>query len=236
MKVLGRNPTVELMRSQLYSADKVLVQEDINEDEKISEILSSAQNQDIRIQQVSRKELDKIAGGEPHQGVVAFTDIEPKNFSEKSLDANYGSFIYIREAQYEHNVGAIIRTAEAAGLAGVVLPPKQEITPVIVRISMGAIFHIPIYSGSLFPVIKICSKNGLDVTAIERNENATIYTGNLSNENLLIIGGEDRSISQEIANKCDQVLSIPQFGKVNSLNMSVAAGITIFELVRQQRR
>ncbi len=234
MNVLGRNPTTELLRSDLYHATKVMLQEGINEDGKIAEIIELANVKGVQLEYVPRKVLEGKSGGEPHQGVVAITYIEPKNFSEKSIDAHYGSYIYIREAQYEHNVGAIIRTAEAAGLAGVIIPPKQDLTPVVVRISMGAIFHIPIFSGSLFPTIKICKKNGLDISAIERNENATIYNSNLSNNNLLIIGGEDRSISDEIANKCDQVVSIPQKGKVNSLNMSVAAGIAIFEMVRQQ--
>jgi 23S rRNA (guanosine2251-2'-O)-methyltransferase len=99
---------------------------------------------------------------------------------------------------------------------------------------MGAFFHIPVYQGSLFPTIKLFHQFGMQVVGIERNENGTIYDSKLMNDCLLIIGGEDKPLSDEVQVKCDQVVGIPQFGKVNSLNMSVAAGIVIFEHVRQK--
>jgi 23S rRNA (guanosine2251-2'-O)-methyltransferase len=119
---------------------------------------------------------------------------------------------------------------------GVIIPPKMSITPVVVRISMGAIFHIPFYSYSLFPAIKEFKNEGFLIAGIEINGEKTIYDTNLSDNVLLIVGGEDKSISPEVAQKCDVVMNIPQYGHVNSLNMSVAAGLAIFEYARQNHK
>lgn len=232
MKIYGRNPVIELLRSKIYSPEKILLQQDIHQDKKIAELIELANSRNAPIEYVQRKQLDGIAGTEPHQGVAAITSISSRNLGPKQ-QLDFGSYIYIREAQYEHNVGAIIRTAEVAGFSGVIIPPSHEVTPTIVRISMGAIFHIAVYSSSLFPTIKLFKQQGFPVIAIERNENRTIYDQDLSNNSLFIIGGEDKSISPEVAAKCDAVVGIPQHGKVNSLNMSVAAGIVMFEHKRQ---
>jgi len=232
MYVPGRNPLVEAVRSKTR-INRIYIQEAINQDSKLEEILNYAREKKIDVVEVGRKKLETLSMGEPHQGIVGDLEIKPSNLTDKGIAANPGLYVYIREAQYEHNLGAIIRTAEAAGAKGVIIPPKMEVTPVVVRISMGAIFHIPVYSYSLFPAIKLFKKEGFLIAGIEINGEQSIYEANLAGAVLLIVGGEDKSISQEVANKCDTVMNIPQFGHVNSLNMSVAAGLAIFEYVRQ---
>lgn len=208
---------------------------EINLDPKIAEILSLAEKNNVRVSRVSRKQLDNISQGEVHQGVVGKVELVAKGLQADDLLERPGMFVYIREAQYEHNVGAIIRTAEAAGISGVVIAPKQKLTSTIARISMGAIFHLPVYSASLFPAIKMFKQQAMLVSALEINGNKHITEANLADPGMLIVGGEDRSISQEIAVQCDQLLKIPMFGQVNSLNMSVAAAVTIYEHVRQRQ-
>jgi 23S rRNA (guanosine2251-2'-O)-methyltransferase len=233
MHIPGRNPTIEALRSA-HKVQTIYMEQDMNQDAKITEILNLAKSKNTLIKEVSRKELDKLAEGENHQGVVAEArNVEALKFSEQVLIDKPGFYIYIREALYEHNVGAIIRTAEAAGIAGVILAPKQELTATIGRMSMGAVFHIPIYSGSLFPTIKMFREAGMTISGIETNGGVNLFESHLDGDGLLIVGGEDRALSTEVAEKCDQLIYIPQFGKINSLNMSVAAAIAMYEHVRQ---
>jgi 23S rRNA (guanosine2251-2'-O)-methyltransferase len=233
MYVPGRNPTIELLRSA-HSTNTVLLQEGIKVDAKIAEILEQAQAKRIPIKYVSRAHLSKVLGNDEHQGVIA----ETKMFVQPSSEIGWqqgGGYIYIREAQYEQNIGAIIRTAEALGFTGVIIPPEQRITPTVIRISMGAIFHIPVYSASLFPAIKEFKQNGFSVYGIERGNDKPLGKVIIQPDALLIIGGEDHELSEEILNRCDDILTIPQAGQVNSLNMSVAAGIAMYEYIRQSR-
>jgi 23S rRNA (guanosine2251-2'-O)-methyltransferase len=235
MYIPGRNPAIEALRSPIQ-VNKIYLQEGINQDEKISQIIGLAQQKGISIIDSSRKQLSKMSGDDPHQGVILDVELIANKLTKDVVNFNQGLYIYIREAQYEHNVGAIIRTAEVAGAAGVILNPRQELTPTIARISMGGVFHVPLYSSSLFPTMKLMKKQAYLVYALERGGQNTIYDVELSGNILLVVGGEDRSISPEVAAKCDDVLTIPQFGKVNSLNMSVAAAISIYEYVRNERQ
>lgn len=232
MYIPGRNPVVEALRSNV-KIHKIYLEQGIRLDEKIEEIQRVSNKKSITIIHVSGKQLDKMSTREPHQGVIADVDIELTRLNSDTVVNNNGLYIYIREAQYEHNIGAIIRTAEAAGAKGVIIPPKIDLTPVIARISMGAIFHIPIYSASLFPAIKEFKSANYRIWAIEINGATSIYETEIAGEGLLIVGGEDKSISEPIAAQCDNLVYIPQLGKVNSLNMSVAAGIAMYEHLRQ---
>lgn len=233
MLVPGRNPVLEALRSQ-HRVSELFMEYDLRVDPKIAEIMDIAKEKNIKIINQNTSQLAKISADEPHQGVVAKVSLEGEKFDNEVLAAKPGFYIYVREAQYEHNLGAIIRTAEVAGIAGVIVAPNQQLTGVVARISMGAIFHLPIYSASLFPTIKAFKKEDFLVSALEINGTKTLFDANLGRNGLLIVGGEDKSISQEIAVQCDQLIKIPMFGRVNSLNMSVAAALAVYEHVRQR--
>lgn len=234
MLIPGRNPTFEALHSS-FRVKRVLLQEDINEDAKIASIIDAAQKHNVKIEYRERRELERLSKGEPHQGVIAELDMVLPNIDDTDLMEDNGLYIYIRDAQYEHNLGAILRTAEVAGAKGVIIPPKLDITPVTARVSMGAVFHLPVFQGSLFPTIKYFQENDYRVYGIERGNDTPYFQVQTVENCLLIIGGEDYELSKEVLDKCDDVLSIPQFGKVNSLNMSVAAGLVIYEYVRQHK-
>lgn len=233
MLVPGRNPVLEALRSQ-HKISQLFMEYDIHVDPKIAEIMDIAQQRNIQIINQNSSQLAKISGEEPHQGVIAKVSLEAEKFDGKVLDEKPGFYVYVREAQYEHNLGAIIRTAEVAGIAGVIVAPNQDLTGVVARISMGAIFHIPVYSGSLFPTIKLFKQRDLKVSALEINGTKSLFESELGGDGMLIVGGEDKSISNEIAVQCDQLIQIPLYGKVNSLNMSVAAALAVYEHVRQK--
>ncbi len=235
MLVPGRNPVIEALRAPQHAIKEIFLQTEINLDPKIAEILDLAKAGNTRITYVSRAQLEKICNGDVHQGVVAKVELIAQKLEEKTILTNMGMYVYIREAQYEHNIGAIIRTGEAAGIAGIIIAPKQDLTGTIARISMGAIFHLPVYSASLFPTIKLFKDAGQIVSALEINGEVSLFSADMKSPGLLIVGGEDKSVSSQILNQCDQHILIPQFGKVNSLNMSVAAAVAIYEHVRQRQ-
>jgi 23S rRNA (guanosine2251-2'-O)-methyltransferase len=236
MKIEGRNPVIESIRSDKV-IKKIYIQQNINQDEKMREIIKSAQRKFIKLEWVGKAALDKMSQTHSHQGVIADVEYATNNKTlEELIDfKKTNRFIYIREASHIHNIGAIIRTAECAGYDAVILPPKIKITPDIIRASMGASEHIPIIHYSLFQLLKDLKENNFKIYAIERSDEAVDYNKVSYDESfLLLIGGEDKSLTPEIFSKCDNTLMIPMYGKVNSLNMSVAAAIVIFKSIENK--
>lgn len=237
IQIEGRNPVIELLRSKRW-VHKVIVQEGINVDSKINEILKRAENRGVFIMRKPRKYLDKISQTQSHQGVIAQADFDTSKFAdviaENITHGKANTFIYVREALYENNIGAIARSAEAAGFSGIILPPKTKITAPMLRTSMGALTNIKIINESLFSAIKTAQKNLIKVVGIERTEQGDYYDSDLTGPIMFIIGGEDRELSEPVTKKCDFVVNIPMYGKINSLNMSVAAAVVIFEKLRQE--
>lgn len=231
MLVFGRNTVLEGLRST-YTSEKLYLQEAINRDEKITNIINLAESNGVEIEYIPRHTLSKILKTEDHQGCGLKIDFDITQFKGNFLDNITKSFIFISEVTYEHNIGAIIRTAECAGFGGVLVPNNTEITSTAIKASTGAIFHIPVFKASLFPAIKEFKKNAFDIAAIERG-GTNLYNTQLDNSTLFIIGGEDKSVSDTIKKECNKILEIPQFGKINSLNMSVATAVVVYEHIRQ---
>lgn len=230
MIIYGRNTVIEALNSS-HPCEELFLQADIREDSKIATIKSLAEKRKIKVRNINSKELKGITHSEETQGVALNVNFIESNLKELLSKSNKG-FIYISDATYEHNVGAIIRTAECAGFEGVILPSDIRVTPVIAKISTGAVFNIPIVRGSVFNTIKSFKENGYFVFGIERGGSNLFETSTPLNS-LFIIGSEDKGLSEQITNKCDGVLEIPQFGKVNSLNMSVASAVVIYNYLKE---
>jgi len=230
MIIYGRNTVIEALNSS-HPCEELFLQADIHEDQKIHSIRTLAEKNNIPIRNVNLKELKKIANSDETQGVALKVTIHEYQLKDILPNATK-AFIYISDATYEHNVGAIIRTAECAGFEGVIIPSDIRITPTVAKISTGAIFNIPIIRNPVFNTIKTFKDNGYFVFGIERGGNNIFETSTPINS-LFIIGSEDKGLSQPIIEKCDGLLEIPQFGKVNSLNMSVASAIIIYNYLRE---
>ncbi len=238
MQIEGRNPVLECLvaRKQIKN---ILMNQEIVKDEKVLKILDLAADQGVEVKYKSKKFLDKIAETKIHQGVIAIrAEYKQLQFEEliNKLETNQQQpfFIYIREAQNEYNVGSIIRSAEIVGAQAVILPPKTLLSPQMVRASMGASEHLEIINENLFQAIKLCHANNIKVVGIEVTGEQYFYEADLKGPVMFIIGGEDRSLSEEIKNKSDFFVKIPMKGKVNSLNMSIAASIVMFEKLKQE--
>jgi len=238
MQIQGRNPVLEALKAGM-AINRIVMKEGIEIDPKISQIIELAKEMSITIVYKPKRYLQKLSEAPIHQGVIAtLADVPKKDLNdlleEIAAKGEEPFLIFIRDAQNEANIGAIIRSAEAAGAHGVILPPKLKLSPVMIRTSMGATAHIPLLNVNLFQCLKSLRAENIKIVGIEMNGTDYYYQADLKGPLLLIIGGEDRSLSSEVQGKCDQVIKIPMKGKVNSLNMSVAAAIVIFDKLRQE--
>lgn len=235
MQIEGRNPVLESLKSN-SEIKTIFMLDSISIDKKVEEIIEIAKSKKISLIKKPKKYLDKISQTKIHQGVIAIkkntsTNIKLNEFLESKKDP---FLVYIRDSQNEYNIGSIIRSAECAGVDAVILPPKIKMSPQMIRASMGASEHMTIINMNVFEAIKIAKEHLIKVVSIELNGDKYYYEEDLKGPIMLIIGGEDKSISQNIQDKCDKTVKIPLKGKVNSLNMSIALSIVLFEKVGQE--
>ncbi|MCA9386434.1 23S rRNA (guanosine(2251)-2'-O)-methyltransferase RlmB, partial [Candidatus Dojkabacteria bacterium] len=145
----GRNIVIEALKSN-HQVSKVSIQEGSDNNEKIGLIVKLAKSLNVPISYLDRREISKVTSSEEHQGVCCEVKFNESKLKDLITGEDNQSFIYISTATFEHNIGAITRSAEVAGVNGVIIPTNAEITPTVAKTSAGAIFHIPIIRLSVF--------------------------------------------------------------------------------------
>ncbi len=235
MKTEGRNAVLELFKTQ-KTIEKVMLEKGAQG--TLGKIFAEARRSNVRVQFVDRAVLDKESVTGRHQGVIAFTTSYEYAALEDMLRADGSSLIVLCDGVEDvHNLGSILRVAECAGADGVVIPAAKgaSVTEAVIRISAGAAEHIKVAKvASVNRAVEELQKNGYWVYALEAG-GESIYTKSLTGKVGLVVGGEDCGVHRLTREKCDGVLSIPLFGKVNSLNASVALGIAAYEVVRARQ-
>lgn len=233
----GRNAVRELLKTD-KTIDKILMEKGAQG--SLSVLFAEARKKNVRVQFVPRETLNKESGSGRHQGVIAFTsDYEYYDLDDLISSADENAIVVVCDGIEDvHNLGSILRVSECAGAVGVVLP-KIGCAPVnesVVRISSGAAEHIKVARvPNLASAVETLQKNGFWAYALEA-DGEDLYKENLKGKVALVVGGEDSGVRRIVREKCDKVLSIPLNGQVNSLNASVALGITVYEAVRQRRK
>ncbi len=231
MKTEGRNAVSELLKTE-KTVEKILIEK--GGQGFLGKIFAEARKKNIRVQFVDRAALDRESVTKHHQGVIAYTtDFEYSDLydfvgKEESL------IVLCDGVEDVHNLGSIIRVAECAGADGVVIPAAKgaSVTEAVVRISAGAAEHIGVAKvPSVNWAIDALKKSGYWIYALEAG-GESIYREKLTGKVALVVGGEDSGVKRLTREKCDKTLSIPLFGKFNSLNASVALGIAVYEVVR----
>ncbi len=231
MKTEGRNAVLELLKTE-KTIDKILLQKDAQG--VLMKIFAEARRKGVRVQFVAKEALDRESATKRHQGVIAFTT-EFRYADFYDLIGRDESLIVLCDGIEDvHNLGSILRVAECAGADGVVIPNAKgaSVTEAVIRISAGAAEHIPVAKvSSVNLAIEELQKRGYWVYALEAG-GESIYENRLTGKVALVVGGEDSGVKRLTREKCDKTLSLPLFGKVNSLNASVALGIAAYEVVR----
>jgi 23S rRNA (guanosine2251-2'-O)-methyltransferase len=239
MYVSGRNPVMELLKSD-KQVDKLYV---LKGDLKgsINKIMGKAKDMGIVIQQVDKNKLDSMADGNAHQGVVAlvtgFEYSEVKDMVQLAKTRNESPFLLVLDGiEDTHNLGAIIRTAECAGVHGVVIPKRRAamVNQTVYKSSAGAVEHMMVAQvGNISQTIDDLKKEGLWIYGADMDGENEYFRTELKGAIALVIGNEGKGLSRLVKEKCDVLVKIPMTGKVGSLNASNAASILIYEVVRQ---
>lgn len=235
--VLGRNAVIELLKSE-REIECLYIQKGEGKG-SIAKIIAMAKDRGVPVKEVNGLKLDYMSGPNNHQGVAAVTAAyeysELEDIFKKAGDQP--PFIVIAdEIEDPHNLGAIIRTAEAAGAHGLIIPKRRGVglTMTVSKTSAGAIEHLPIVRVSnLVSVIEELKKRNVWVYAADmdgQNWCSVDYAGGVA----LVVGSEGQGVSRLVKEKSDFIISLPMCGKINSLNASVAAGIVMYEITRQR--
>lgn len=197
-------------------------------------ILDYLDNNNIRRVIIDKKEMDYKYKGN-HQGIVL--DIEDFKYSKLSEILDKDFVVILDHLEDPHNFGAIIRTCEAAGVDAIIIPKNRSVSvnSTVMKVSAGAINNVTIAEvNNLVTAINELKDNGFWIYGTDM-DNSEVYTDvKYDSKVALVIGNEGDGISRLVRENCDFVINIPMIGKINSLNASVAAGIVIYEVVRQK--
>ena len=238
MIIYGKNPVTDILNFSPALINEIYI---LNTDSKtrFSKIVRSADQNNIKISFVDKKKLDSLSSNSNHQGIAAnIKEFEYTDFHVLVENKKNRFYLILDHIEDPHNLGAIIRTANFFGVDGVVIPKDRaaSITPTVIKISSGAAATIPITMVSnLGNAINELKKKNFWIIGADPSAKKSVYDSSIDDLDIaLVIGSEGKGISKKIKDECDFLFSIPKFGNVDSLNASVASGVMIYELKKQQ--
>ena len=237
--IYGVQPVIELLKSN-HPVEQLIVAKEIDGKTK-SKILNLAEQKNLETKSILKQQMQRYTGPVVHQGVAAeiksFHYINEDFLFSNLLNTEIVLIVILDQVQDPHNLGAIIRTAEIAGATCIVLPEKGSalVSSTVVKTSAGAAFHIPIHiTTDLFMLIENLKDKDIQIHAAEEGLQNNLFNTVFASKIALIIGSEGTGVRKNLKKLADNNVSIPQFGKVNSLNASVSAAIILYEIVRQR--
>ncbi len=237
--ICGINPVLEALAAGTRHFDRLLIVKGLRS-RRLSDAIRRATLLGIPLRFEMRETLDRMAGGVPHQGIIAVVSEKPVLSLESLLDGAHepALVVVLDGVEDPRNLGAILRTAEAAGADGVVLPERHSagLSETVARASAGALEHVPVARvGNLVQALEALKARGIWIVGFDAAGTERWDAVDLARPVALVLGGEGRGIRRLVREHCDHLVSIPHFGHVGSLNVSVAAGIALYEAVRQRR-
>lgn len=235
--IAGRNPVAEALRSG-RALNKVMVQDGAR---GVTEIIAAAREKGVAVEFVKSDKLDKLAQGVRHQGVVAYAaPVEFKTLEDalkKAAAKGEAPFLLLLdELQDPQNLGALIRTADAAGVHGILLPKRRScpLNAVVAKISAGAVEYVPVIQiGNIVQQLNDLKKQGFWVAGADM-DGEPYNKANLTGPLVLVIGAEGKGLGRLVKENCDIIVSLPMQGGVNSLNAAAAGAVLMYEVVRQR--
>lgn len=239
-QIEGRNPVMEALRSG-REINKLLVAKG-NREGSIRELLHLARTSGVIVQEVDRSRLDTLAEGRNHQGVIAlvaahqYAEIDDlfARATESGLDP---FFLVLDGIEDPQNLGSLIRTADAAGVHGVIIPERRAagLTETVAKVSAGAIEYVPVARvTNITRTLEELKARGIWVVGALQEGQELYHQARLTGPLAVVVGSEGKGISRLVAEKCDFTVNLPMVGRVTSLNAAVAGAILIYE-VRKQR-
>lgn len=236
----GRNAVIEALRAGT-AIDKIYIARG-ETDATLGHIASTARGQGVVVVEADRRKLDGMSRTKSHQGVIAVSAVREYADVADILNAAREKgeaplIVVCDELSDPHNLGAVIRTAEAAGAHGVIIPKRRSagLTAIVAKTSAGAVSHLPVARVPNLPtLLKDLKKEGLWVYGTAADGSTRLYDADLKGPAVIVIGSEGDGMGRLVREQCDFLVSIPMRGKVNSLNASAAAAVVLYEAVRQR--
>ena len=238
-EIYGRNPVIEVLKSGT-EINRITIAKGARH-QAIDEIYKLARERQIPVAQVERKKLDQLFPGKNHQGVYASVAeaayVEWEEILEGARAKGEAPLVLVLdELEDPHNLGAILRNADAFGVHGVIIPKRRSVslTGTVAKAAAGALSYVPVARvANIAQTLKALKKEGLWFVCADMG-GSTMYDLNLTGSIGLVMGNEGSGVSDLVKKHCDFVASIPMKGDIDSLNVSVATGVLTYEIVRQR--
>jgi 23S rRNA (guanosine2251-2'-O)-methyltransferase len=236
-RIFGLHAVYETLASHRVPIERIHISREAHS-AKLKEILEMARLRGVPVRKEERSILDRLAEGAAHQGIVAISAAMSYADFEVLFKAERPIIVVLDGIEDPHNLGAVIRTAEASGVAGIVVPERHSATlsATVVKASAGASAYVPIVRAkNLVNTIDEMKERGVWVVGVDptasQDWTSFDYTGAIA----VVLGGEHRGLRRLVREHCDVVVRIPMLGKIGSLNISAAAAVVLYEVVRQRR-
>ena len=238
-KIFGRNPVAEALKSG-RAVEKILVRKGRIEGSLVP-LIKKAKAAGIIVRETDARRLDELSGGQNHQGVIAYVSeydyASVQDILQRAYDKDEAPFIVICDRITDpHNLGAILRTANCVGAHGVIIPKRNSagLNSAAVKTAAGAAEYTPVARvTNISSAIADLKKAGLWICAADM-AGEPLYKADLNGPLAIVIGSEGEGIGRLVRENCDFAVSIPMTGEINSLNASVAAGVIMYEALRQR--
>ena len=237
--IYGINSVSEALKARGRSFAWVGVAKE-RHDLRLQRLVEDCRKQGIAVRFIGRAELDRMAGNNAHQGVVAVTSAKQYNDLDDVLASKRGQFsllVVLDGVEDPHNLGAILRTADAVGANGVVIPERRAagVTGTVAKASAGASEHLPIAKvTNIARTLEDLKERNVWTVGLDERGTQAYDAIDYKMDCAVVLGAEGKGLHDLVARKCDFLVSIPMLGKVPSLNVSVAAGVVLYEVIRQR--
>jgi 23S rRNA (guanosine2251-2'-O)-methyltransferase len=236
----GRNAVMEALKAD-RSIDRLFIIDAEQQTGPIKTIISEARKKGIVVKFESKEMMDKMSKSNKHQGVIAYVAaydyVEVSDILQRAKDKNEPPFVVILDSiEDPHNLGAILRTANIAGVHGVIIPKRRAVglTATVAKTSAGAIEYTPVARvTNITRTIEDLKEQGLWIACADM-DGQMMYNVDLKGPLAIVVGGEGAGVGKLVKEKCDLIAKVPMKGDIDSLNASVAAAVLIYEAVRQR--
>lgn len=242
-KIIGINPVLEALKAG-RPVQRVLVADQRSRDREMQQIVRLARERGAEVRFTTRDALNREAPGAVHQGVVAYASAK----SYATLDSilltpvergQIPLYLVLDGVEDPRNLGAILRTADAAGVHGVIIPERRAagLTETVAKAAAGALETVPVVKvTNIANTLEELKRSGVWVAGAEAGGDTVYWDADLVRPTALVLGGEGKGMRRLVQERCDYLVSLPLLGSISSLNVSVAAGILLYEVLRQRSR
>jgi 23S rRNA (guanosine2251-2'-O)-methyltransferase len=239
--IYGINAVTEALKARGRAFEYVAVARE-RHDQRVQKIITECRSQGIAVRSTPRQDLDRLAATQSHQSVVAVTSEKDYSDVDDLLAQRRGKYAFIvvlDGVEDPHNLGAIIRTADAAGADGIVIPERRAVgvTGTVAKASAGATEHLPIAKvTNVSRTVDELKRKNVWTVGLDESGDQLYDEIDYNMDCALVLGAEGKGLHEHVRQHCDFVVKIPMLGQVPSLNVSVAAGVVMCEVARQRRK